>query len=220
MDWTRKVVLSLLSLLTVAVGPSPAAAADATMYELYENMSVVQYDGRTYRRAWSAIKGTARPGTLLCPLSVTCSVNGVGQSSVDVATGQGTVSGQIQIVVQGDNPVDGPEAVVLSGKFGGTMNFSPALLVGLPYGTVVGTVKVGKGGDPAPDAQQPTPFTGIFHLPFTFPDDPSNTSYYLSFTRSSLTGLQPSGVVPVRGSEKTLDEPMVKFEICLGSGPC
>jgi hypothetical protein len=214
MDWTRKVVLSLLSLLTVAVGPSPAAAADAAVYELYENMSIVQLDGRTYRKAWSAIKGTARPGTLLCPLPVTCSIHGTGTSSVDVVTGQGTVNGQIQIVVQGDNPVDGPEAIVLTGKFNGAMDFSPALLAGLPYGTVVGTVKVGKGSDQSSDAQQ-SPFTGTFHLPFVFPADPSSTPYYLTFT-----GLQPSGAAPVSPSEKTLDEPMVKFEICLGSGRC
>jgi len=206
--YARNAVLLLLSLLAVAVGPSPAAAADATMYELFESMSIVQKDGRTYRQAWAAIKGTARPGTLLCPLPTTCTLNGLGTSSVEVTTGKGTFGGYLTVVVHGDNPVDGPEARVLSGRFSGQMDFSPALALKppQPYGTVVGTVSI--------DGMS-SPFKGIFHLPFAFPDDPSNTPYYLSFT-----GLKASGVEPVSAHERALDEPMVKFEICLGSTGC
>ena len=206
MDWTRKAAHALLLLLAAVVAPRPVAAADLTLYETFENMSIVRRDGRDYREAWSPLVGTARAGTLLCPLTVTCEVHAIGMSSVDLATGQGTVSGYLTAVVQGDNQADGPEATVLSGKFNGKMDFSPALLYGQPYGTVVGTVTVG-GVSSA--------FTARFHLPFTFPDDPSRTPYYLSFT-----GLQPTGVVPVAANETTLGEPMVKFVICLGSGGC
>ncbi len=128
MDWTRKAVFPLLLLLAVVIGPRPASAADARLYELVESMSVVQEDGRTYRQAWAALDGTARPGTLLCPLQVTCELHGWGWSRVDVATGQGPFSGYFSVVVDGDNAVDGPEAVVQWGRFSGTMDFAPALL--------------------------------------------------------------------------------------------
>jgi hypothetical protein len=208
MDWTRKAVFPLLLLLAVVIGPRPASAADATLYELVESMSVVQEDGRTYRQAWAALDGTARPGTLLCPLQVTCELHGWGWSRVDIATGRGTVSGSFSVVVDGDNDVDGPEAVIQWGRFSGTMDFSPALLRQLPYGTVVGKVTVGNS-----KTAQDSPFTGTFYLPFVFPGDPLNTPYYLSFT-------DPSGVVQVGDEEKALKRPTVKFEICLGSGRC
>jgi len=67
-------VLSLLSLLAVAVGPSPAAAADAALYEVFENMAMVRRDGHDYREGWAALIGTARPGTLLCPLAARCEI--------------------------------------------------------------------------------------------------------------------------------------------------
>ena len=86
------------------------------------------------------------------------------------------------------------------------MDFSPAFLAGQPYGSVAGTVTVGKAS---------ASFTGLFRLPFVFPDDPSNTAYYLSFA-----GLQPIGVVPVSADERALGVSTVKFEICVGLGSC
>ena len=205
MDVARRALLALLFLLAAALGPRPAAAADVTLYEVFENMSIVQGDGRTYRQAWAALLGTARPGTLLCPWPVPCEIHATGTSSVELATGKGTVSGDLKVVVEGDNPVDGPEAVVLSGTFGGVMDFSPALLTGWPYGIVVGTVSVEGGGS--------SPFTGTFALPFIriaklIPN-------YLTFTN-----LQPVGSVMVQDSEKIFGKPMVKFEICFGAGGC
>jgi hypothetical protein len=145
-----------------------------------------------------------RSGTLLCPLTVTCAIHATGAASVEIATGQGTISGDLAVVVQGDNQIDGPEAIVLAGHLSGTMDFSPALLAGLPYGIVVGTVTVDGGGSSL--------FTGIFALPFL-----RNTKIpqYLTFT-----GFQPTGTVMVRDDERLFTEPMVKFEFCLGSGSC
>ena len=210
MNRPRKAVWPLLLLLALAIGPRPAAAADARLYELFENMSIVQEDGRTYRQAWAALDGTARPGTLLCPFPATCTLHGWGFSHVDMATGKGTFSGYISVVVDGDNAVDGPEAVVQSGRFSGTMDFTPAFRVGRPqpYGTVVGKATVGNG-----KTAQDSSFAGTFYLPFVFPGDPSNTPYYLSFTDAS-------GVAPVGDEERALKRPTVKFEICLGSSSC
>jgi hypothetical protein len=84
------------------------------------------------------------------------------------------------------------------------MDFSPALLAGLPYGIAIGTATVEGVGS--------SPFTGIFALPFR---KNNLIPHYLTFS-----GLQPSGSVMVRGDERLFTEPMVKFEICLGSGGC
>jgi hypothetical protein len=81
----------------------------------------------------------------------------LGSDNVSLTTGLGTLSGQFTTVVQGDNPVDGPEAVALRGEFFGRMDFSPAILHQIPYGTVAGRVNV-RGAR--------TPFTGVFRLPF------------------------------------------------------
>jgi hypothetical protein len=211
MDWIRKSVLPLLLLLAVVAGPRPAAAADATLYEMIESMSIVKQDGRDRRQAWAALDGTARPGTLLCPLQATCTLVGWGWSDVEILTGKGTFSGSFTVVVDGDNAVDGPEAKVFSGRFSGTMDFSPALLAGQPYGTIVGTVTVYKGVD-----KTSAPLKGTFLLPFVLPGDSSNTPYYLG-----LVGLQPDGsIVPVKDSERALTRPTVKLEICVGSGGC
>jgi hypothetical protein len=173
---------AILGLLSVAVAGTPtlANAGGATLYELTENMKVVQrsFGNRPpvpRRIAMSAITGFADPGTPLCPMSAVqsagaCAVNVLGRDNISLLTGRGTISGDFTTVVQGDNPVDGPEAVVLTGEFSGHMDFSPAIVGRLtktpfgaiviphPYGTVVGIVKPAHG--------RKDDFTGVFRLPF------------------------------------------------------
>jgi hypothetical protein len=169
---TTKRVAAMLGLLGVAVigAPAMASAGGATLYELTENMKLVQ---RTHRHgkpvgrriATSAITGVAEVGTPLCPSSdfqsgpAGCAVNVLGHDNVSLVTGLGTLTGTFTTVVQGDNPVDGPEAVVLRGEFNGQMDFSPAILGQVPFGTVVGKVKVNH-------SRRRTDFTGVFRLPF------------------------------------------------------
>jgi hypothetical protein len=213
----------LLFLFAVAMVPEPAAAADVTLYEIIENMSMVRHGGNEHRLSWAALAGMARPGTVLCPLPATapgelepqpgaiprpnqdgCTIHATGLSSVKVATGEGTFRGDFTVVAAGDNDVDGPEAVVLKGDFNGIMDFSPAFLAGQPYGLVFGTLGIAGG--------PPSPFTGVFHLPFVLREDRTRTPHYLGFT-----GLRPNGtVVPVGANERALGRPTVKFEICLG----
>jgi hypothetical protein len=84
--------------------------------------------------ATAAIAGFAEPGTPLCPLQEYetgpdgCAVNVHGSDNISLTTGLGTLQGHFSTVIQGDNPVDGPEAVVLKGQFQGQMDFSPAIL--------------------------------------------------------------------------------------------
>jgi hypothetical protein len=168
---TKKMV-AIAGLVGVAVtgAPAIAAAGSATLYELTENMKVIQRNGkhRTQvgrRVATSAITGFATPGTPLCPADPKqqnqppCAVNVMGADNVSLATGLGTLSGTFATVVQGDNPVDGPEAVILRGEFRGDMDFSPAIVHEIPFGTVEGKVK-------ANGSRRGTSFTGVFRLPF------------------------------------------------------
>ena len=116
--------------------PPPAADGTATLYELTENMKVVQRNKRkqmpvSRRIATSALSGLASPGSPLCPIldppsggeQPPCVVNVQGMDNISLLTGLGTFQGTFATVMQGDNPVDGPEAVVLRGQFTGQMNF-------------------------------------------------------------------------------------------------
>jgi hypothetical protein len=174
MKATTKRMVAMLGLVGVAVAGAPAVASagSARLYELTENMKLVQRQHRNgfavgRRVATSAITGFASPGTPLCPKpefqsdlpgdAVGCMVNVLGHDNVSLKTGLGTLQGDFTTVIQGDNPVDGPEAVVLRGEFFGHMDFSPAILRQIPYGTVTGKVKArGRRAD----------FTGVFRLPF------------------------------------------------------
>ena len=212
LNWKSTVMWTALSLLflllALMVGPTPALAADATLYELTENMKLV--GGKVlHRNATSELMGTANLGTPLCPAWVAavspgttrCTINATGSDNISLVTGRGDFSGTYTVVIQGDNQTDSPEYVVAKGKFRGKMDFSPAILGGMPYGTVVGTLDPDGGG-----RGDRARFTGMFFLPFTLPPDfdPSGTPCYLDFTY---------GVVPVADNQKALGYPTVKFEI-------
>lgn len=148
--------------------PRPAMAADVTLYELTENMSILLDERQQFRTATSALTGWAAVGTPLCPAALVaaygpaasaCVVNANGSDRVNTRTGQGEFEGTLTVVVPGDNPVDGAELVAMKGRFRGKMDFAPALLNGVPYGTVKGTMKLAKGDDRIS-------FTGVFRLPF------------------------------------------------------
>jgi hypothetical protein len=178
---TTKQMVAMLALLAVSGAPGVASAGgatlyDATLYELTENMKLVPRHDRSSPRAkraptserrvaTAAIAGTAKRGTPLCPIPEfeispeVCAVNVHGSDNISLTTGLGTLQGQFSTVIQGDNPVDGPEAVVLTGEFRGQMDFSPAILHQIPYGTVTGKVK-------ATGSRKPSDFTGVFRLPF------------------------------------------------------
>jgi hypothetical protein len=162
--------VAMLSLAGVAVVGTPtlAGAGSATLYELTENMKLVpsnpKHNPVGRRIATSALTGVAQPDTPLCPLAqfqsgpAGCAVNVLGHDNISLMTGVGILSGHFTTVIQGDNPVDGPEAVVLKGTFEGQMDFSPAIKKQIPYGTVVGKVRSERG--------HAVDFTGVFRLPF------------------------------------------------------
>jgi hypothetical protein len=249
MKATTKRMVAMLGLVGVAVAGAPAVASagSATLYELTENMKLVQRNHRnasvSRRVATSAITGVATVGTPLCPAPelqsgpAGCAVNVLGSDNVSLTTGLGTLSGQFTTVVQGDNPVDGPEAVALRGEFFGHMDFSPAILHQIPFGTVKGKVR-------SQGSRKREDFTGVFRLPFAgnietevevapgvkvkltlrqlfcpaTPDPNPWAEYYGGFDLVYLDNVEaattPAGrCLNIQPNELSLGAPLVRFDI-------
>jgi hypothetical protein len=180
MGRTTRRLVAILGLLGVALAGGPTAAraqgpkgkpqqpaqGHVLLYELTENMKLMQRGKqRAARRvATSALTGVAELGTPFCPVPefqsgpAGCALNVLASDDIDLGTGLGTFEGEAATVIQGDNPFDGPEAVVLKTRFKGQMDFSPAILHQIPFGRVVGTVRGERG--------LRSDFSGVFRLPF------------------------------------------------------
>lgn len=238
---SKLVAIVGLASLAVAGAPTIASAGSATLYELTENMKVVtggRHGNSTSRRtAMSALTGVAAVKTPLCPDASFasgpggCAVNVIGMDDVSLVTGQGTLTGTFTTVVQGDNPVDGPEAVVFTGAFAGQMDFSPAIVHQVPYGSVTGRISSGRA--------KSSPFTGVFRLPFAGnvevevapgykltlrqifcplsstpnPYAPMYGGYDLAYLDFEGNG-QPNGqCLDIQPTELSLGAPLVRFDI-------
>jgi hypothetical protein len=236
-------VVSVASLALAAI-PAVASAGNATLYELTENMKVMTGTTRRgkpspepRRVATAALTGVAAIKTPLCPdekfASVPggCAVNVTGMDNISLVTGFGTLAGTFTTVVQGDNPVDGPESVVLTGAFTGQMDFSPAIVNQIPYGTVVGHVASGKG--------KSAPFTGVFRLPFAGnveveaapgyklslrtifcplsptpnPYAPMYGGYDLAYLDFDAEGRPNGQCLDIQPTELSLGAPLVRFDV-------
>ena len=194
------------------------APYDAVLYELNENMSLRALLGGS-RRATSNLMGFARAGTPLCPPVLAngkafCTINATGSDDISVATGLGLFGGTFTVVGDGDNAVDGPEAVLATGRFSGKMDFSPAILANVPLGSVRGIMTLNGGGRYA--------FTGTFRLPFVVPmQDPACVAVngatgceVLGYTEPLYlldpTTFRTDWVTP---DERAIGYPTVRFEI-------
>lgn len=250
---TTKRMVAILGLLGVAAigAPAVASAEGTRLYELTENMKLVQRHHKGKHRhgqvverriATAAITGFAAPGTPLCPdpdfqIGRACAVNVLGSDNISLKTGLGTLQGDFATVIQGDNPVDGPEAVVLRGEFFGHMDFSPAILHQIPFGTVTGRVK-------AHGSRKRDEFTGVFRLPFagnvetevevapgvkmTFtlrqlfcpatPDPNPYAEFYGGFDLAYLDNVEAATTkegrcLDIQPAELSLGAPLVRFDI-------
>ena len=217
--------VSALLLSAVVVTGMPLAASaewtapyDAVLYELNENMSLRALRGG-HRKAMSQLLGFARAGSPLCPERLAkgaafCTINATGSDNISLVTGRGKFAGTFTVVDQDDNPVDSPEAVLAKGRFSGKMDFSPAILDGIPYGTVDGQMALHGG--------RKRSFTGTFRLPFVMPQqDPACVAAY-GPTQCAVSGytnpmylVEPDrwGVEYVDYSELAIGFPTVRFEI-------
>jgi hypothetical protein len=185
--WNSAVTWSLLGLMfllfILMVGPLPALASgpDAVLYEVTEDMylkdaagnfvSSVVPGGR--RSAVAQLSGWAKVGTPLCPSSVLalmpkakkCTVNATGADNLSLATGKGMLSGSYAVVVQGDNDVDAPEFVIMTGTFSGDADLSLSMSGQAPLGFITNGVATIDGRPGAVFK-----FTGTFRLPFAVDD--------------------------------------------------
>lgn len=182
------------------------AETDVTAYEATENLKYVgefipALGVNRDRVATSQLFGVARRGSPLCPGSgPDCSLNMTGSDNVDQLTGLGSVTGTFTSVVQGDNPVDSPEFVVMKGKFKGKIDFRP-IAFNRPCGTVTAHLVVDGAGN--------FPFTGTFRQPISV----GGMAYYVSGSCTFAVPTFPTDFVLVNANEFSLSYPTVRFEI-------
>jgi hypothetical protein len=227
-------IVTIVALLGLGVpaapvfGQAPAAdTAQATFYEVTENMRLIAR-GQPRRVAHAALVGTARVGTPFCPTALVrsvsataehCTLNALGEDDINLTTGRGSFDVRLTVVVQGDNPSDPPELVVARLRASGRMNFAPAVVQGLPYGTIAGRVYL-QGSDGPPRS-----FTGVFRLPFLAspetraalcPATPSpnpGLSRDLAYVDSGATGALNGVCLDIRPDELSLGFPVVRFDL-------
>jgi len=194
---------------------------DAVLYEVTEDMILMDASGARVagpvpngrRSAVAQLTGWAKVGTPLCPLWVTwinpalkqCTLNASGADNLGLATGTGTVGGTWAVVVQGDNSVDAPEFVILTGTFNGAADLSKAFANVAPLGYITnGVGKIDQTG-------ATFTFTGTFRLPFSI--DTTGKSHR-SFRSSSAYYLGDDGKpFSVKKNEKSIGFPTVRLEI-------
>jgi hypothetical protein len=185
---------------------------------LYEVTETVHFTGTgvaTSREAVAVLMGFAPLGSPLCPLQAlvtnpatqTCTVTGMGQDMVPLATGIGPVSGTFAVVVNapGNAPVHVPDLPVMTGTFSGTNDLSLAVLYGVPLGRIVGAFQIDGTGEQVP-------FTGTFRLPFALDshgdvkeaDDDGDDVFYLA---------DGGQLIRVRPYERALGFPTVRLEL-------
>jgi hypothetical protein len=196
---------------------------DAVLYETTENLSLKALK-RERRKASSSLVGFARLGGALCPEALVmaveptakfCTLNATGSDNISLITGFGTFTGDVEVTVQevlkGKITPDSPEVVVATGRFTGKMDFSPAIVDGVPLGSVDGFVSLGK-------FSKRVPFHGVFRLPFLFApfalanNCDENAPLYL--TDPEKFGIPSTfGVSCVADNEMAIGYPTVRFEI-------
>jgi len=213
-------------------GYAQTGTADVTLHEISERVTFhPKGDGDAgafviVRNAISPLLGFAALGTPLCPSSLmvtvpqmnSCTVTAIGWDSVSTATGIGPVQGIFDVVINapGNSSVHIPDLPVISGKFAGTVDLSPAILLGVPLGSITGTFTITKVADATGRlvyvTPSPLPFTGTFRLPFAISptgsavkSDKTQAAYYLADDRQTL--------IPVEWHQLSMGFPTVRLEV-------
>lgn len=202
---------------------------DAVLYETTENLKMKALAQRPRRKATSSLLGFARRGSALCPEALVlaaepkaefCTLNATGSDNISLKigtlnAGKGTFGGDVEVTIQevvnGNITPDSPEVVIATGRFTGKMDFSPAIVHGVPLGSVDGFVSLD-------GFSQRVPFKGEFRLPFLLPpvadavcQDPNAPLYIVDLEKF---GVPPTfGVSCVAANEMAIGYPTVRFEI-------
>lgn len=135
---TRSCMRACLTLAMVAGVPGFAAAQQARLYELVENLDGVTLQTTGHRISnWTA-QGTADAGSPFCPLEAlppgasSCTITAFGTDDIDLTAVQqgvvnvGTVWANIVAVANQDNVVDAPEVASFSGQITGRITIQAA----------------------------------------------------------------------------------------------
>jgi hypothetical protein len=154
--------------------PALAAEQNAVLYEVTETMKLKKKKGNAKREARASLAGTISKGTSLCPAALAealrvegCSVVVNARDSIDLTTGKGPVTGKIWVTAQDNNPVDAAEVVIATGHIWGRIDLSPAVLSGVPAGTLKGRWRVtGDDAGPLAGLRLEGTVNGVFLLPF------------------------------------------------------
>ena len=234
--------VALLVTLLLWSGAAWALMPNAQVYELTEEASLTAAGAVGSEVSVSSMIGFVQSGTALCPAQFAgparrarrgryrgdirdsgpvCTVTITGNNTVDLATGLGSISGTFAILGPdpiNPNAVDAPEVALMTGTFNGSMDFSPAVRAGVPYGTVTGVLTAGAGVR--------VPFKGVFLMPFdaacswSGSDDRDDraTSYvtdcYLNYALSGTPSVVTvTGMVPLTPAQKAIDFPTARFDI-------
>jgi hypothetical protein len=211
--------LLLLPSSSYAEFPSPPSGAEAWLYETAESVTFGVENGVLLRKAASPLMGFTLIGTPLCPSAMLanvpglahCTVSGVGRSRLDAQTGQGSVSGNFDVVIDipSNSSVHVPNLPVISGTFRGDITSVP----GLPLLSLAGRFwirRVDAQTFPGLESLLGTSvaFTGVFRIPVG---------------PAEMSGLCPAacyvvdgGLVPVHAAEASLGFALVRLEIQFG----
>jgi hypothetical protein len=239
MRLTSKVALTLTALAAVlGAGSSPAAPAGphAVFYEVVENLT----EESPHRVSHWAAQGTAAVGSPFCPTELiqallrrrlisrtpdSCVITAFGMDDIDLATGTGEVTVlDFATVINGDNVVDGPERVVLTGTLAARLTLVPFGPLGVvpdirgrssTIGPAVPLIRVTDGvftPDPFFGIQlPPVNFSGTFRLPFKVEDGGrlqrptrDHPAYYLG---------DDGRLIEVQPDEFTFGFPMLRAEV-------
>ena len=226
------VALATALLAFPAVGDAQTGTPSVTLHEISERVTFRPKgdgDGGAFvimRSAISPLLGFATLGTPLCPSSLmvtvpevnSCTVTAIGWDSVSTATGIGPVLGIFDVVINapGNSSVHIPDLPVISGKFSGTVDLSPAILHGVPLGSISGTFTITRVADATGRLVSVTasslPFTGTFRLPFAISPtgsavktDQTQVAYYLADDLKTP--------IPIEWDQHSMGFPTVRLEV-------
>ncbi len=209
--------LAALALAVLVAAPVDAASFDVAFYELTEQMT---FDGVT-RTGAGALAGSAQAGTPLCPQvlvdfgavppGTSCYVQANGSDTIDAATGAGTLTAeQVFVTVQGDNPVDAPEFVVMTGHIsGGLQVIDPQGRLIMIWGTFTPDTVLGYPATAF--GLGPADFSGTVRLPFA---RGSNGEHRKARRNEPAFYLGDDGrVFPLARNEYSLGRGTARFEL-------
>src|SRR5262245_22560931 len=158
----------------------PTPGPNAVLYEVTENLKLAPLQ-LGQRVATAVLSGTVAVGTSVCPTEIAvawrvpyCVLTARATDNINIKTGKGPVHGTFRVLIQGDNPVDGPELVVLEGRLHGQIDLSPALSGLAPLGTLEKGHWSARGvdGGPLDGLRASGTLDGTFRLPFVIGSPP------------------------------------------------